>query len=136
MPTDGPVYFGRVAAQRTRDAVIRVERGPYPGGPPPSKWPIIGGGSGVLYTEGIATNTITAFNGNTNTYGSGPVQAYQPVLNANTNTYQAVADSSIGAVTCYNFSINSNSIASGARVGMMQRNTANGSLIWELIWAC
>ena len=135
MPQDGPVIFGKTAANRTRAAVIRVERMPYPRYDRQSVWPVISGGV-MQYSEGIVTNTITAFNANTNTYGSGTVQAYQPVFNTNTNTYVSQADNSIGNVQCLNFAINTNSIATNTRVGMMTRTTANSTTVWELIWAC
>jgi hypothetical protein len=135
---DKPVMFGPKAAQRIKDAVIRVERMPYPTDRQVSAYPRISG-SGPQVIEGIITSTITAANTNTNTYGQGMVQPYVPTLNTNTNSYQWTIDPSFnssGASTCINwYANNGNAINTNTHVVMFQRNTANGAFIFEVLGA-
>lgn len=133
---DRPIAFGLTAANRIKAVVRRVEAGPYPVDRIKSKYPIIGG-SALQYVEGLVVNSITACN--STRYGQGTVQPYQPSFNTNTNSYAFVADNSFSngntnSVICLNFSDNSGTVNANTHVGMMQRNTANGSLIFELIW--
>lgn len=132
-----PVMFGRVAALRIAAAVKRVESMQYPAQSSSKQWPRIAG-AGMQYVEGKVNSAIGVFNGSSNTYGSGTVTCFKPILNANTNACTTTVDTSFGVngvVTCYNFSINSNSIAVNTHIGMQQRTTTNGGLVFELVWA-
>jgi hypothetical protein len=129
---DIPIAFGRAAAKRIRDAVIKSERAVHPVKQPFSRFPVISG-TAVQIMEGIVTNSITAFNSNTNTYGSGQVQILAPSFNSNTNSYQAVNSGS--PVTVYNFSVNSGTVNANTHVSFFQRQTLNASMINELNWA-
>ncbi len=123
------IGFGRTAAERTKKAVIRIERMPYPSPARGNKYPIISG-SPIQIFQGIVTSTITAYNTNAGIYGNGSVQIVVPSLNTNTNsTYHPVNTGT--AVTCYNFYVNSNSINTNTHVQMVQVQTANGSLIYQ-----
>ncbi len=123
------ISFGRTAAERTKKAVIRIERMPYPSQKPFRQYPIISG-SPVQLVDGIVTSAIAPYNTNAGIYGTGLVQIVTPTLNTNTNsTYHPVNSGS--PVTCYNFFVNSNSVNTNTHVQMAQVQTANGSLIYQ-----
>ncbi len=137
-PTDKPVMFGPKPAQRISDAVKRIEAQPYYFPSQPNVYPRLSGTS-LQVVEGIVTNTITAFNSNTNTYGQGYVQPYQPGFNSNTNSYHLISDSSFNGNStslCLNFYVNNGAaINTNTHVYMCQRSTNAGALIFELVGA-
>ena len=131
------IVFGPKAAERTKEAVKKVETMVFPYQRPTSRYPIISGAA-LQIVEGLVTSAITPFNSNTNTYGLGSVAVYRPTINANSGAIQSVLDTSFnanGIVNCYNWSVNSGTINTNTHVWMYQRNTANASLIFELIGA-
>ncbi len=135
---DKPILFGPKAAQRTKEVVKRVEAQPYPD-QTPQKWRPVISGSGPRYVEGIVNGSgITPFNTNTNTYGHGSVVIYIHVFNSNTNGYNSIVDPAFvttnGLITVINFSANSGLVANGTRVGLVERQTINANLQFELIW--
>jgi hypothetical protein len=124
---DKSISFGQKAADRIKNAVIRVERNPYDYGGGAQRATLWNPGT----IEGILTSNLPACNGNT--YGSGTFQPFFPVFNSNTNTFVAAPDTSFGntnAAVILNWSQNSNTINSGTHVGAAWRN---GSLV--LAWA-
>lgn len=129
---DVPYAFGKKAAERIKDAVIRIERMTYPSTAPGSKYPIISG-SPAQIVDGIVTNSISPYNTNSGIYGSGSVQVVVPTLNTNTNsTYHPVNSGS--PVTCINWSVNSGTINTNTHVFMIQTQAGNGSLVYQLNW--
>lgn len=131
---DRPVQFGPKAAEQIKATVIRVNRDPYAFAPQrPSKYPIIAG-IGVQIVDAVVTNSITAFNSNTNTYGSGTAQAVWATFNTNTNSYTSTNNNTIGNVTVYmTYKNNSSTIATNTRIKMNQQQANGGSLIWEFL---
>jgi hypothetical protein len=122
MPADMPIQFGKAAALRIKRAVQRIEAMPYPQIDKRPKYPVLGGGGGLF--EAIVTNSISAFNANTNTYGTGTAQIYMPSLNTNTNSYQAVVDTSFGtngSVTVLNWYKNSGTVSVNTHIYVTQR---------------
>jgi hypothetical protein len=114
---DKSISFGEKAANRIKEAVIRVERDPYNFGGGTQRATVWNPGT----IEGVLTSNLNACSGNT--YGQGTFQPYIPTYNANTNSYAGAPDAAYtnGAVIL-NWSQNSNTVNSGTHVGASWRN--------------
>ncbi len=111
------ILLGRKAAERTKAAVIRVERMVYPTNQQFSRYPVISTANVPGFEGRVGVNGVTA--GNNTNYGSGLVWVY----GINTNTGARVNTNT--SVTVYSMSTTNGGITNGTWIQMSYRTTSN-----------